>query len=132
MKKCRTVLGVVTLAVAGIIVLGWMFVVPGEVKTLVRFSRWHDAHVRSSGYVDREPAGTRIYWSETFALSQSESFVLECRHDHDDDGGIGVLFRVNHTAARLATLSLSSYATANARGGATVVTTEPNETRQTA
>ena len=64
MKKWRAVLVVVTLAVTLIVVLGWVFVVPGELKTLVQFSRWHDSHVRASGYVDREPAGTRIYWEE--------------------------------------------------------------------
>jgi pimeloyl-ACP methyl ester carboxylesterase len=64
MKKWRTVLVVVILAVILVCVLGWVFVVPGELKTLVRFSRWHDAHVRLSGYVDREPAGTRVYWEE--------------------------------------------------------------------
>ena len=64
MKKWQKVLVVAALAATVILVLGWIFVVPGELKTLVRFSRWHDAHVRSSGYVDREPAGTRIYWEE--------------------------------------------------------------------
>jgi pimeloyl-ACP methyl ester carboxylesterase len=64
MKKWRAVLVVVTLAVTLIVVLGWIFVVPGELKTLVQFSRWHDKHVRASGYVDGEPAGTRIYWEE--------------------------------------------------------------------
>jgi pimeloyl-ACP methyl ester carboxylesterase len=64
MKKRGKVIGVALLAVATLIALGWVFVVPGEVKTLVRFSRWHDSHLRASGYVDREPAGTRIYWEE--------------------------------------------------------------------
>ena len=56
--------GVVALALAALGVLAWFFVVPGELKTLLRFSRWHDAHLRASGYVDRQPAGTRIYWEE--------------------------------------------------------------------
>jgi pimeloyl-ACP methyl ester carboxylesterase len=64
MKRWRAVLAAVTLVVALLVVLGWVFVVPGEVKTLVRFSRWHDAHVRASGYLDRQPPGTRIYWEE--------------------------------------------------------------------
>src|SRR5689334_21528506 len=64
MKKSRKILVGSTLATILVIVLAWVFVVPGELKTLVRFSRWHDAHVRASGYVEREPAGTRIYWEE--------------------------------------------------------------------
>lgn len=64
MTKRVKVVGVAALAVATLIALGWVFIVPGEVKTLVRFLRWHDAHLRASGYVDREPAGTRIYWEE--------------------------------------------------------------------
>lgn len=64
MTKRVKVIGVAALAVATLIALGWVFIVPGEVKTLVRFLRWHDAHLRASGYVDREPAGTRIYWEE--------------------------------------------------------------------
>lgn len=64
MKRWHKALLVATLAAVSIVVVGWVVVVPGEVKTLVRFSRWHDAHVRLSGYVDREPAGTRIYWEE--------------------------------------------------------------------
>jgi pimeloyl-ACP methyl ester carboxylesterase len=64
MKRWRAVLAAVTLVVALLVVLGWVFAVPGEVKTLVRFSRWHDAHVRASGYLDRQPPGTRIYWEE--------------------------------------------------------------------
>ena len=51
----------VAIAIAG---LGWAFVVPGEIRTLYRFSRWHDSHVVASGYVERQPAGTRIYWEE--------------------------------------------------------------------
>jgi pimeloyl-ACP methyl ester carboxylesterase len=75
MKKWRTVLGVVTLAVVVLVGLGWIFIVPGELKTLVRFSRWHDAHVRASGYVDREPAGTRIYWEE-FGKAEATPVVV--------------------------------------------------------
>ena len=49
MKKRGKVIGVALLAVAALIALGWVFVVPGELKTLVRFSRWHDSHLRASG-----------------------------------------------------------------------------------
>lgn len=59
--KVVAVLAVIVVAVAGI---GWRFVVPSELKTLLGFWVWHDAHVRASGYVDREPAGTRVYWEE--------------------------------------------------------------------
>jgi pimeloyl-ACP methyl ester carboxylesterase len=64
MKKWRKTLGVASLTVAVLLALGWIFVVPGEVKTLVRFSRWHDSNLRASGYVDRQPAGTQIYWEQ--------------------------------------------------------------------
>jgi pimeloyl-ACP methyl ester carboxylesterase len=73
--KWRTIL-LLVLTAAVVVALGWIFVVPGEVKTLVHFSRWHDAHVRSSGYVDREPAGTRIYWEEFGNADASPVVVL--------------------------------------------------------
>jgi len=75
MKRWRAVLAAVTLVVALLVVLGWVFVVPGEVKTLVRFSRWHDAHVRASGYVDRQPPGTRIYW-EAFGTPEAPPVIV--------------------------------------------------------
>lgn len=62
-KKLRTIT-VALLAVLSIVLLGWWFVVPPELKTIIGFSRWHDAHLRASGYVAREPAGTRVYWEE--------------------------------------------------------------------
>jgi hypothetical protein len=64
MKKLGKVIAFALLAVVAILAIGWLFVVPGEIKTIVRFSRWHDSHVRASGYVEREPAGTRVYWEE--------------------------------------------------------------------
>ena len=64
MKKLGKVIAVALLALVAIIGLGWLFVVPRKLKTLVRFSQWHDAHVHASGYVEREPAGTRVYWEE--------------------------------------------------------------------
>ena len=63
-KKLGKVIAVALLAVVAIIGLGWLFVVPRELKTILGFSRWHDSHVRASGYVEREPAGTRVYWEE--------------------------------------------------------------------
>jgi hypothetical protein len=62
-KKLGKVIAIL-LAVVAIIGLGWLFVVPTELKTILRFSRWHDSHVLTSGYVAREPAGTRVYWEE--------------------------------------------------------------------
>jgi pimeloyl-ACP methyl ester carboxylesterase len=44
--------------------LAWAFAVPREIKIIVKFLRWHDANVRASGYVERNPVGTRIYWEE--------------------------------------------------------------------
>lgn len=63
-KNLGKVVAVALLVLVAIIGLGWLFVVPQELKTLVGFSRWHDSHVRTSGYVERLPAGTRIYWEE--------------------------------------------------------------------
>jgi pimeloyl-ACP methyl ester carboxylesterase len=63
-KKLGKVTAVALLAVVAIIGLGWLFAVPQELKTILWFSRWHDSHVRASGYVEREPAGTRVYWEE--------------------------------------------------------------------
>ncbi|MEO5988975.1 MAG: alpha/beta hydrolase [Candidatus Eisenbacteria bacterium] len=58
------VVGIAAFVLAALLVLGWIFAVPGELKTLVHFSRWQGSHVRASGYVDRAPAGTRVYWEE--------------------------------------------------------------------
>lgn len=63
-RKFGKIIAIALLAVVAIVALGWLFVVPPELKTIIRFSRWHDAHVRVSGYVSREPAGTRVYWEE--------------------------------------------------------------------
>lgn len=63
-KKLGKVVAIVLLAVVAIVGLGWLFAVPHELKTILGFSRWHDSHVRASGYVEREPAGTRVYWEE--------------------------------------------------------------------
>ena len=60
-KKLGKVIAVALLAIIG---LGWLFVVPRELKTIIGFTRWHDSHVRASGYVERDPAGTRVYWEE--------------------------------------------------------------------
>src|SRR5262252_9490665 len=64
MNRWQKVLGAATLAVVLLLGLAWVFLVPGEMKTLLRFSRWHDANLRASGSVDREPPGTRIHWEE--------------------------------------------------------------------
>jgi len=63
-KKLAKVIAAVLLAVVAILGIGWLFAVPGELKTIISFSMWHDSHVRASGYVEREPAGTRVYWEE--------------------------------------------------------------------
>src|SRR5580765_2536327 len=63
-KKLGKVTAVALLAVVAIIGLGWFFAVPQELKTILWFSRWHDSHVLASGYVERQPAGTRVYWEE--------------------------------------------------------------------
>lgn len=58
----KAVIGAVgTLALAAIV---WSFVVPRELKNLYRFGSWRAAHVRTSGFVERPPAGTRIFWEE--------------------------------------------------------------------
>ena len=63
-KKLGKVIAVALLALMAIIGLGWLFIVPQELKTIIGFTRWHDSHVRASGYVERDPAGTRVYWEE--------------------------------------------------------------------
>lgn len=63
-KTSGKVIAGALLAVAAIVGLVWLFVVPPELKTIIRFSRWHDSHLRVSGYVPRPPAGTRVYWEE--------------------------------------------------------------------
>jgi len=64
MNRWQKVLGITTLTAVLLLGLAWVFVVPGEMKTLLRFLRWHDANLRASGSVDREPPGTRIHWEE--------------------------------------------------------------------
>jgi pimeloyl-ACP methyl ester carboxylesterase len=63
-KKLGKIVAFVLVALVMIIGFGWVFAVPPELKTIIAFSRWHDAHVRASGYVERQPAGTRVYWEE--------------------------------------------------------------------
>ena len=63
-RKSSKIIAIVLLALVVIAGLGWVFVVPQELKTLIGFSRWHDSHVLASGYVDRQPPGTRIHWEE--------------------------------------------------------------------
>ena len=75
-KKLGKVIAVALLAVVAIIGLGWLFAVPPELKTIIGFSRWHDSHVRASGYVEREPAGTRVYWEEFGKADGPPVFVL--------------------------------------------------------
>jgi pimeloyl-ACP methyl ester carboxylesterase len=78
MKRWPRILGIVALALAALAALFWVFVVPQEMKTLVSFARWHDSHLRASGYVDRAPAGTRIYWEEFGNASGPPVVVLHC------------------------------------------------------
>jgi len=78
MSRLLRVLGITAAILVAILVLGWIFVVPGELKTLIHFSRWHDAHLRASGYVDRSPPGTRVYWEEYGKLAGPPVVVLHC------------------------------------------------------
>ncbi len=64
MNRLLKILGIAVLAVGVLVVAAWIFVVPGELKTLVGFSLWRGSHLRASGAVDRPPAGTRIHWEE--------------------------------------------------------------------
>jgi pimeloyl-ACP methyl ester carboxylesterase len=64
MKKVVKILASVVVAVAVLVVTGWMFVAPPELKVILGPWRWRDAHVLQSGYVARKPAGTRVYWEE--------------------------------------------------------------------
>jgi len=63
-KTLGKVIAIALVTLVAIIALGWLFVVPRELKTIIGFSQWHKSHVRASGYVGREPAGTRVYWEE--------------------------------------------------------------------
>lgn len=64
MNKPARILGIAVVVLAMVAGLGWTFLVPRELKTLVHFALWRPAHVRASGAVAREPAGTRIHWEE--------------------------------------------------------------------
>src|SRR5206468_624074 len=74
-KKLGKVIAVALLTLVAIIGLAWLFVVPRELKTIIGFSQWHDSHVRASGYVEREPAGTRVYWEE-FGKADGQPVVV--------------------------------------------------------
>ena len=71
-KKLGKVIAIALLILVAIIGLGWIFVVPRELKTIIGFSQWHDSHVRASGYVERELAGTRVYWHADTHVNQRE------------------------------------------------------------
>jgi len=75
-RKLGKVIAVASLGVVAIIGVGWSFVVPRELKTIFWFSRWHDSHVRASGFVERDPAGTRVYWEEFGKADGSPVVVL--------------------------------------------------------
>lgn len=62
--KILKVLAAVVVALVVIFGILWAFVVPDMFKQIIAFERWRGDNTRSSGYVEREPAGTRIYWEE--------------------------------------------------------------------
>ena len=64
MNRLLKILGIVVLVFVVLLGAGWVFVVPQELKTLARFAQWRGSHLRTSGSVAREPAGTRIWWEE--------------------------------------------------------------------
>src|SRR4029079_19022224 len=64
MNQLLKILGIVALFLVVVLVAGWVFVVPQELKTLAGFSLWRGSHLRAGGSVDRAPAGTRIHWEE--------------------------------------------------------------------
>jgi pimeloyl-ACP methyl ester carboxylesterase len=76
MKKIARIAAVVLLVLVVAAAAAWAFVVPGELKTIVGFSLWRDGHVRDAGFVDRAPAGTRVYWEEYGAADGSPVVVL--------------------------------------------------------
>lgn len=64
MNRFLRILGIVFLVLVVLLGAGWRFVVPQELKTLAHFALWRGGHLRASGAVAREPAGTRIWWEE--------------------------------------------------------------------
>ena len=64
MNRLFKILGIAVLVLVLLFGAAWVFVVPQELKTLAHFAQWRGSHQRNSGYVDREPAGTRIWWEE--------------------------------------------------------------------
>jgi pimeloyl-ACP methyl ester carboxylesterase len=64
MKKPAKIASLVALVLLALAGAAWVFVAPRELKTLVRFWMWHDSHLRASGDVALQPAGTRVYWEE--------------------------------------------------------------------
>jgi pimeloyl-ACP methyl ester carboxylesterase len=97
LKKWHTIVLSAMLAAALIAVLGWLLVVPGEVKTLVRFARWHDGHLRTSGYVDRQPPGTRIARADVVGWSDGGNIGLDLARRYPDRIRKLVAFGANHT-----------------------------------
>ncbi len=51
------------------------FALPREMKNLIRFGSWREAHVRAAGQVAREP-GTQIAWEEFGTAAGSPVLVL--------------------------------------------------------
>jgi pimeloyl-ACP methyl ester carboxylesterase len=76
MKKMARVIAVLLLSVLAVIGALWGFVVPRELKIILGPWSWHDAHVQASGYVGREPTGTRIYWEQFGKADGSPVIVL--------------------------------------------------------
>jgi pimeloyl-ACP methyl ester carboxylesterase len=64
MNKLKKAGLAVVLGLIALVVIGWLVVVPREMKNLWRFSSWPEQHARASGAVERAPAGTRIHWQE--------------------------------------------------------------------
>jgi pimeloyl-ACP methyl ester carboxylesterase len=84
--KPLKVLGAVVVALVVIFGMLWTFVVPDMLKELIAFERWRDENTRASGTVEREPAGTRIYWEEYGVAGGPPVVVL-----HGGFGSIGTM-----------------------------------------
>jgi pimeloyl-ACP methyl ester carboxylesterase len=63
MRKRRIAVIAMVVAVALACVAG-VFLIPRELKNAWRFESWRKTHVRTAGFVERAPTGTRISWEE--------------------------------------------------------------------
>lgn len=72
--KPLKVLAAIVVALVVIFGMVWIFVVPDMFKQIIAFERWRKDNTAASGNVEREPAGTRIFW-ETYGAAGAPPVV---------------------------------------------------------